>query len=120
MDSIDCVVMSNIVIGNIVLYGVIVGEVYFEGVVGEWFVVWNFGVIVVVEGVGDYGCEYMMGGVVFVFGEIGWNFVVGMFGGIVYVYDFDGIFKDWCNLLMVDLEFIKLMFGEIGNEFGKF
>jgi len=92
------VVEENVIVGNIVFYGVMVGCVFFCGVVGEWFVVCNFGVFVVVEGVGDYGCEYMIGGWVVVFGLIGCNFVVGMSGGIVYVFDCDGMFEECCNL----------------------
>lgn len=69
------------------------GEVYINGMVGEWFVVCNFGVKIVVEGIGDYGCEYMIGGIVVVLGDIGKNFVVGMSGGIVYIYNLDGYFE---------------------------
>lgn len=86
------------------MFGVISGEVYLCGVVGEWFVVCNFGVYVVVEGVGDYGCEYMIGGRVVILGCIGCNFVVGMFGGVVYVYDFDGELLVNFNLEMVEFE----------------
>lgn len=75
-----------VIVGNVMFYGVIGGYVYMYGKVGVCFVVWNSGVIVVVEGIGDNGCEYMIGGVVVVFGEIGENFVVGMFGGVVYFY----------------------------------
>ena len=60
----------------------------------------------VVEGVGDHGCEYMTGGVVAVLGETGRNFAAGMSGGIAYVYDPKGAFKDRCNLSMVDVEAI--------------
>ena len=84
-------------IGNVVFYGVIFGEVFIRGKVGEWFCVRNLGVKVVVEGVGDYGCEYMIGGVVVIFGAIGWNFVVGMSGGVVYVFDEDNFFDVKCN-----------------------
>lgn len=62
------IVLENIIVGNVCFYGVIVGEVYIFGMVGEWFCVCNFGVNMVVEVVGDYGCEYMIGGKVVVFG----------------------------------------------------
>lgn len=75
--------------------------------VGECFVVWNFGVKIVVEGIGDYGCEYMIGGLVVIFGQMGKNFVVGMSGGMVFVYDVDGIFEQCVNGEMVDLEFLE-------------
>lgn len=100
-------VENNIIIGNMVFYGVMSGEVYFWGVVGECFVVWFLGVLVVVEGIGDYGCEYMIGGMVVVFGQIGCNFVVGMSGGVVYVYDVDGQFEKCCNFSMVGLECVQ-------------
>lgn len=40
-----------------------------RGKVGERFVVWNFMVEVVIEGIGDYCCEYMIGGCVVFFGK---------------------------------------------------
>jgi glutamate synthase (NADPH/NADH) large chain len=57
-----------------------------------------------VEGVGDHGCEYMTGGLVIVLGKTGRNFAAGMSGGIAYVYDIDGNFRDLCNPEMVDLD----------------
>ena len=57
----------------------------------------------VVEGVGDHGCEYMTGGQVIVLGETGRNFAAGMSGGIAYVYDIDGIFEKRLNKDMVNL-----------------
>ncbi|MBO9517678.1 MAG: glutamate synthase large subunit [Porphyrobacter sp.] len=94
---------DNIIVGNTVLYGAIAGEAYFNGVAGERFAVRNSGAVAVVEGNGDHGCEYMTGGVVAVLGRTGRNFAAGMSGGIAYVYDEDGTFKDRCNLAMVDL-----------------
>ena len=44
------------------------GEAYIRGIAGERFCVRNSGVNVVVEGVGDHGCEYMTGGRVVVLG----------------------------------------------------
>ena len=98
--------LENIIVGNTVLYGAIAGEAYFQGVAGERFAVRNSGAIAVVEGVGDHGCEYMTGGVVVVLGRTGRNFAAGMSGGIAYVYDEDGLFRDRCNGAMVDLESI--------------
>ncbi|MGE0258902.1 MAG: glutamate synthase large subunit [Alphaproteobacteria bacterium] len=95
---------ENIIIGNTVLYGAIAGEAYFEGVAGERFAVRNSGVVAVVEGTGDHGCEYMTGGVVAVLGDTGRNFAAGMSGGIAYVYDPRGGFRNVCNLAGVDLE----------------
>jgi glutamate synthase (NADPH/NADH) large chain len=64
----------------------------------------NSGVNVVVEGVGDHGCEYMTGGRVVVLGKTGRNFAAGMSGGIAYVIDGDGQFVNRCNYEMVGLE----------------
>jgi glutamate synthase (NADPH/NADH) large chain len=98
---------ENIIIGNTVLYGAIAGEAYFEGVAGERFAVRNSGAVAVVEGTGDHCCEYMTGGVVVVLGKTGRNFAAGMSGGIAYVYGLEGVFEQYCNLAMVDLEKIE-------------
>ncbi|MCG6875976.1 MAG: glutamate synthase subunit alpha [Betaproteobacteria bacterium] len=95
---------DNIIIGNVVLYGAIMGEAYFRGVAGERFCVRNSGADAVVEGVGDHGCEYMTGGTVAVIGDAGRNFAAGMSGGIAYVLDEHGTFAERCNLSMVALE----------------
>jgi glutamate synthase (NADPH/NADH) large chain len=95
---------ESIIAGNTVLYGAIAGECYIRGVAGERFAVRNSGVVAVVEGVGDHGCEYMTGGIVVVIGKTGRNFAAGMSGGIAYVLDEDGTFAKRCNLAMVDLE----------------
>ena len=95
---------DNIIVGNTVLYGATAGEVFFNGVAGERFAVRNSGAVAVVEGVGDHGCEYMTGGMVVVLGSTGRNFAAGMSGGVAYVLDEDGMFKQRCNLSMVQLE----------------
>lgn len=78
---------KNVITGNTVLYGATGGEAYIRGIAGERFAVRNSGVNVVVEGVGDHGCEYMTGGRVVILGETGRNFGAGMSGGIAYIYD---------------------------------
>jgi glutamate synthase domain-containing protein 2/glutamate synthase domain-containing protein 1/glutamate synthase domain-containing protein 3 len=98
---------DNILIGNVVLYGAILGEAYFRGVAGERFAVRNSGAYAVVEGVGDHGCEYMTGGRVVILGKTGRNFAAGMSGGIAYVLDIDGNFKQRCNTGMVELFPVK-------------
>ena len=95
---------ANIIVGNTVLYGAIAGEAYFEGVAGERFAVRNSGAVAVVEGCGDHGCEYMTGGTVVVLGETGRNFAAGMSGGVAYVYDVDGKFRERCNTAQVEIE----------------
>jgi glutamate synthase domain-containing protein 3 len=47
-----------------------------------------------VEGTGDHGCEYMTGGIVVVLGGVGRNFAAGMSGGIAYVLDEAGTFRE--------------------------
>jgi glutamate synthase (ferredoxin) len=95
---------ENIIVGNVAFYGATGGEGYVRGVAGERFCVRNSGATVVVEGVGDHGCEYMTGGRVVVLGRTGRNFAAGMSGGIAYVLDADGDFEGRCNREMVDLE----------------
>src|SRR5262252_2302243 len=95
---------ENIIIGNVALYGATSGEAYVRGVAGERFCVRNSGVHAVVEGVGDHACEYMTGGRVVVIGKTGRNFAAGMSGGIAFVLDEDGTFKNRCNLETVSLE----------------
>ncbi len=98
---------KNIIVGNVVLYGAISGEVYINGKAGERFAVRNSGANVVVEGIGDHGCEYMTGGRVVVLGRTGKNFAAGMSGGIAYVWDKYGNFKDLCNMEMINLYTLK-------------
>jgi glutamate synthase (ferredoxin) len=95
---------ENIIIGNVGFYGATSGEAFVRGVAGERFCVRNSGAQVVVEGVGDHGCEYMTGGRVVVLGRTGRNFGAGMSGGVAYVLDVDGDFSTRCNREMVDLE----------------
>ncbi|MDR3109979.1 MAG: glutamate synthase large subunit [Planctomycetaceae bacterium] len=95
---------QSTIAGKTLFYGATSGEAYINGRVGERFCVRNSGATVVVEGVGDHGCEYMTGGCVAVLGATGVNFAAGMSGGIAYVYDPDQQFDLRCNLEMVDLE----------------
>ena len=95
---------DNILIGNVAFYGATAGEAYIRGKAGERFGVRNSGASVVVEGVGDHGCEYMTGGTVVILGNTGRNFAAGMSGGITYVYDADGTFASRCNMEMIDLD----------------
>ena len=95
---------ENVIVGNVAFYGATSGEAYLNGLAGERFCVRNSGANVVVEGVGDHGCEYMTGGRVLVLGPTGRNFAAGMSGGIAYVLDRDGTFGGRCNQQMVDLE----------------
>ncbi|KIV98658.1 hypothetical protein, variant 3 [Verruconis gallopava] len=94
---------ENILIGNVCLYGATSGTCFFRGVAAERFAVRNSGVIAVVEGVGDHGCEYMTGGRVLVLGPTGRNFAAGMSGGIAYVLDMHHDFEGKVNQEMVEL-----------------
>ena len=98
---------ENIIIGNTAFYGAISGEAYIRGAAGERFCIRNSGLLAVVEGLGDHGCEYMTGGRVVVLGGTGRNFAAGMSGGIAYVYDAGESFKNKCNPEMVALEEIN-------------
>ena len=95
---------NNSIIGNVAFYGATSGESFIRGKAGERFGVRNSGANVVVEGVGDHGCEYMTGGQVIILGDTGRNFAAGMSGGIAYVYDVKGKFSGNCNKEMVDLD----------------
>jgi glutamate synthase (NADPH/NADH) large chain len=80
---------EQIIAGNVIAYGATSGEIFIRGQVGERFAVRNSGASLVVEGVGDHGCEYMTGGEVVVLGTTGRNFAAGMSGGVAYVLDLD-------------------------------
>ena len=95
---------ENTICGNVVLYGATGGEVYINGKAGERFAIRNSGAKIVVEGIGDHGCEYMTGGIIVCLGSTGKNFAAGMSGGIAYIRDQTQLFDTKCNLDMVDLE----------------
>jgi glutamate synthase (ferredoxin) len=94
---------ENVITGNVAFYGATRGEAYLAGIAGERFCVRNSGVVAVVEGVGDHGCEYMTGGRAVILGPTGRNFAAGMSGGIAYVFDPDQRLERHCNLEMVGL-----------------
>lgn len=98
---------ENVIVGNTSFYGATGGEAYIRGIAGERFAVRNSGASIVVEGVGDHGCEYMTGGRVVVLGGTGRNFAAGMSGGIAYVLDMQGNFVGRCNQGMVLLERVE-------------
>ena len=99
---------ENILLGNVALYGATGGEAYFRGIAAERFCVRNSGARVVVEGIGDHGCEYMTGGRAVILGKTGRNFGAGMSGGIAYVYDREKSFEKKCNLSTFELEKLKV------------
>ncbi len=99
---------GNVIAGNVAFYGATSGEAYISGRAGERFAVRNSGANLVVEGIGDHGCEYMTGGRVVILGDVGKNFAAGMSGGIAYVLaDNLDEFIGLCNQEMVGFETIK-------------
>jgi len=94
---------KNTIIGNVAFYGASGGEAYIRGIAGERFAVRNSGATIVVEGIGDHGCEYMTGGTVIVLGPTGRNFAAGMSGGTAYVFDEDNTFHNKINSDLVEV-----------------
>ena len=94
---------ENVIVGNVALYGATSGEAYINGIAGARFCVRNSGANVVVDAVGNHGCEYMTGGRVVVLGQVGRNFAAGMSGGIAYLVDASEQSRKFCNLEMVSL-----------------
>ena len=77
---------------------------YLSGQVAERFCVRNSGLIAVVEGIGDHGCEYMTGGRAVILGEVGRNFGAGMSGGIAFVYNPNLTLQSRSNSSMIDFD----------------
>ncbi|OBZ95705.1 GltA [Pararhizobium polonicum] len=78
---------GNVLIGNFALFGATGGRTFIEGQAGDRFAVRNSGATAVIEGVGDFACEYMTNGAVLNLGSFGKGFGNGMSGGFVYQYD---------------------------------
>ena len=97
---------DNVIVGNVIAYGATSGSIFINGQAGERFGIRNSGATLVVEGVGDHGCEYMTGGVAVVLGPVGVNFAAGMTGGAAYVYDEAATLDLNCNLDSVDLAMV--------------
>ena len=95
---------ENIIAGNVAFYGATSGQAYIAGMAGERFAIRNSGATLVVEGVGEHGCEYMTGGTVVVLGSAGKNFAAGMSGGVAFVLDEDNRLYRNLNRQMVRME----------------
>ena len=78
---------QNTLVGNFALFGATGGKVFINGGAGDRFGVRNTGALAVVDGVGDFACEYMINGTVMNLGEFGKGFGNGMSGGNAYQYD---------------------------------
>ncbi|MGW1321054.1 glutamate synthase-related protein [Streptomyces antibioticus] len=81
---------GNVLVGNFALFGATGGRTFVQGEAGDRFAVRNSGATAVVEGVGDFGCEYMTGGTVLNLGGFGKGLGNGMSGGFLYQYDPEG------------------------------
>ena len=95
---------ENTIVGNVAFFGATSGRGFVNGLAGQRFGVRNSGATIVVEGVGNHGCEYMTGGTALILGEVGLNFAAGMTGGVAYVYDEYGTLESRCNMGSVKLE----------------
>lgn len=78
---------GNVLIGNFALFGASGGRLFVEGEAGDRFAVRNSGASAVVEGAGEFLCEYMTNGAVFNIGGFGKGVANGMSGGFLYQYD---------------------------------
>lgn len=88
---------GNVLIGNFALFGATGGELFVQGQAGDRFGVRNSGAVAVVEGVGDFCCEYMTNGSVVNLGAYGKGFGNGMSGGTAYQYDPSGKIAARCS-----------------------
>jgi len=78
-------------------FGATGGELYVNGQAGDRFGVRNSGAVAVVEGVGDFCCEYMTNGSVVNLGSYGKGFGNGMSGGNAYQYDPEHQLAERCS-----------------------
>ncbi|MGO3886056.1 MAG: glutamate synthase-related protein, partial [Mycetocola sp.] len=85
---------GNVLIGNFALFGATGGRTFVQGEAGDRFAVRNSGATAVVEGVGDFGAEYMTNGAVLNLGGYGRGLGNGMSGGFLYQYDPKGEIHD--------------------------
>ncbi|WP_435281952.1 glutamate synthase-related protein [Streptomyces koelreuteriae] len=85
---------GNVLVGNFALFGATGGRTFVQGEAGDRFAVRNSGATAVVEGLGDFGCEYMTGGTVLNLGGFGKGLGNGMSGGFLYQYDPSGALRD--------------------------
>ncbi|MFW0784224.1 glutamate synthase-related protein [Gordonia sp. CPCC 206044] len=78
---------GNVLIGNFALFGATGGRLFVAGEAGDRFAVRNSGATAVVEGVGEFACEYMTNGAVLNLGGFGKGIGNGCSGGFFYQYD---------------------------------
>jgi len=80
---------ENVLIGNFALFGATGGKTFINGQAGDRFAVRNSGAMAVIEGTGNFACEYMINGAVLNLGNFGKGYCTGMSGGNAYQYDPD-------------------------------
>ncbi|WP_275575150.1 glutamate synthase-related protein [Methylocucumis oryzae] len=97
---------NNVLIGNFALFGATGGKAFINGEAGDRFAVRNSGAMAVVEGVGDFACEYMTNGAVLNIGGFGKGFCNGMSGGNAYQYDPDNRLQHLYDKSSVELHSI--------------
>ena len=85
---------NNVLIGNFALFGATGGKFFINGEAGDRFAVRNSGAMAVVEGVGDFACEYMTNGSILNIGGFGKGFCNGMSGGNAYQYDPENLLQN--------------------------
>lgn len=94
---------NNVIIGNFALFGATGGKAFINGEAGDRFAVRNSGAMAVVEGVGDFACEYMTNGAVLNIAGFGKGFCNGMSGGNAYQYDPENRLETLCDKSSVEL-----------------
>ena len=62
---------NNVLVGNFALFGATGGKLFVNGQAGDRFGVRNSGAVAVVEGVGEFCCEYMTNGCIVNIGHYG-------------------------------------------------
>lgn len=88
---------GNVLVGNFALFGATGGELFVQGQAGDRFGVRNSGAVAVVEGVGDFCCEYMTNGAIVNLGSYGKGLGNGMSGGTAFQYDPSGQIAEQCS-----------------------
>jgi len=76
----------HVIIHNAALYGMTRGIALIRGRAGTRFAVRFSGGAAAVEGFGPSGAQYMTGGAIGVYGDVGHNLGAGMTGGILFVH----------------------------------
>ena len=98
---------NSVIMGNTCLYGATSGKLFAEGLAGERFGIRNSGATAVIEGAGDYACEYMTGGTVVILGSCGIEIGAGMTGGKAFIFDPEFKLANRINTKSVKFSYLK-------------